>query len=184
MSCQWKLVILYIFFSHIANIISRLAFTIKCTTIRRAAVKPLKILSLSLSVFLSLSHDIKHTWSRRSGMGLARQLFLLRRGGGTGACGRDDADIFGGSGGFTVLLLPFLPRSRRCLLGKGEENDVSVSMIKMRKEYSLQLCTYFSQMILSLRVTMELVIARVAEQILHALLALDDGTDCTAEFTL
>lgn len=123
-----------------------------------------------------LSHDIKHTWSRRSGMGLAKQLFLLRRGGGTGACGRDDADIFGGNGGFTLLLLS----SSRC----GVDIFQFFSLSTFSHSVVSRHHTYFSQMIMSLWVTMKLVIARVAEQILHALLAFDDGADCAAEFTL
>lgn len=54
-------------------------------------------------------------------MGLAKQLFLLRRGGGTGACGRVEADIFGGKGGFTVFML----RSSRC---KRREDEVQFSL--------------------------------------------------------
>lgn len=47
-----------------------------------------------------VSYDTWHTWSLRSGMGLDKQLFRLRRGGGTGAGGC--IACFGGSGGLTL----------------------------------------------------------------------------------
>lgn len=63
------------------------------------------------------AYEIWHTWSRRSGMGLDRQLFLFRRGGATGPCGCDV--IFGGNGGFT------LPRSTRFTSGDILDGNIS-----------------------------------------------------------
>lgn len=109
-------------------------------------------------------------------MGLAKQLFLLRRGGGTGACGRVEADIFGGKGGFTVFML----RSSRCKREKMKFN-FHYQTLAIHQRFTL---TYFSQMIRSFRVTMELVIARVTEEILHTLLTFDDGSNRPTKFTL
>lgn len=49
--------------------------------------------------FIFILYDTLHTWSRRSGIGLARQLLRLRLGGGTGTSGGGCCDCFGGNGG-------------------------------------------------------------------------------------
>ena len=59
-------------------------------------------------------YDTLHTWSRRSGIGLARQLLRFRLGGGTGTTTGGCCACFGGNGGRKFS------KSTRCLLCRNE----------------------------------------------------------------
>jgi len=107
-------------------------------------------------------------------MGLERQLFRLRRGGGTGATTAGIADIFGGKGGRKFS------KSTRFTNENKKKN-----MFLMTLGSQAQPLVYLSQVILSLRVTMEHVIACVTKQLVCvALIAFDHRAKLAAQVAL